>query len=604
MEDIKLDSTSLDAGHQDGQLEKVTHYEVEDVVMNENEQENHGGSPSPQIWSINVRSPKLPNGQVSVPTIPEGSLHSIVEFVNEVLGQATGIEVDFTKIIHKGKRLDLQSSVRDSLIDGDTVLLLFTPRQEIEAMRKAEKVDHRIRSFEEEEALEQKRLAASSVASQSFWGEEQDARYKFVKFEVCSRFVTPHPFDAEKLLLKLATDPAIKKIMRKYQWTVGVLAEMDPKSDMIALRREAEDGACVLGYNENAGHKIYLRLRTDDEREFRGYDGLINTLLHELTHNVRGPHDEEFWKIFGQLKAEYLKFHETEYRQGSSQARRVINAEAKVSREIRSQAGNSALSQSERRAAASVVSSANTQQVHQPYIPTRLGATNSRARRDEREKLAKAAEARLMPQQQEKCDCGHPEHHHQQLEKSEHKVDSKKTKPTVISSTVSSPAVLQPQEPTNFKTAAPVTILEEEQKQPISKDQAHPTPISSTPATGVRAMKVYHEPAPLGLDEALTSDREKRIRQAIIRLCKSRNEDSANLVYVIIRNALTGEAKFKSVKASSEKFKRMVDSAGIYLLESVGFERREDAFVLTRDDPGLLILARMLLDDSNLVTTS
>jgi hypothetical protein len=87
---------------------------------------------------------------------------------------------------------------------------------------------------------------------------------------------------------------------------------MDPKTDMIALRKQFEEGACVLGYNENAGHKIFLRLRSDDETQFRSYNALVNTLLHELTHNVHGPHDAAFWKFFGQLKTEYLKFHQVE----------------------------------------------------------------------------------------------------------------------------------------------------------------------------------------------------------------------------------------------------------------------------------------------------
>jgi hypothetical protein len=36
------------------------------------------------------------------------------------------------------------------------------------------------------------------------------------------------------------------------------------------------------GYNENAGARIYVRLRTDDLRGMRDYRGLINTLLHEV----------------------------------------------------------------------------------------------------------------------------------------------------------------------------------------------------------------------------------------------------------------------------------------------------------------------------------
>ena len=39
-------------------------------------------------------------------------------------------------------------------------------------------------------------------------------------------------------------------------------------------------GKCLLGYNTNSGSSIHLRLRTDDNRAFRPYNELINTLLH------------------------------------------------------------------------------------------------------------------------------------------------------------------------------------------------------------------------------------------------------------------------------------------------------------------------------------
>jgi len=52
-----------------------------------------------------------------------------------------------------------------------------------------------------------------------------------------------------------------------------------------------------------------LRLRTDTLKGFRPYKDIMNTLIHELTHNVWGPHDHNFWKLFGELKAQYMRFH-------------------------------------------------------------------------------------------------------------------------------------------------------------------------------------------------------------------------------------------------------------------------------------------------------
>ena len=46
-----------------------------------------------------------------------------------------------------------------------------------------------------------------------------------------------------------------------------------------------------------------VRLRKDD-LEFLPYSQLVETLLHELAHNVFGPHDDQFWHLFCQLKVD------------------------------------------------------------------------------------------------------------------------------------------------------------------------------------------------------------------------------------------------------------------------------------------------------------
>merc|ERR1719393_172207 len=84
------------------------------------------------------------------------------------------------------------------------------------------------------------------------------------------------------------------------------------------MKNKGTPGMDLLGYNQNAGEMIVLRLRTDNTEGFRQYHDLINTLIHELTHNVFGPHDNKFWKLFGELKAEYMKFHEFWSKQGRS----------------------------------------------------------------------------------------------------------------------------------------------------------------------------------------------------------------------------------------------------------------------------------------------
>ena len=60
--------------------------------------------------------------------------------------------------------------------------------------------------------------------------------------------------------------------------------------------------ACLLGLNTNKGQEIKLRLRTDDHEGFRKYHMIIETLLHELVHNVHSDHDEHFHALNRQLK--------------------------------------------------------------------------------------------------------------------------------------------------------------------------------------------------------------------------------------------------------------------------------------------------------------
>ena len=47
-----------------------------------------------------------------------------------------------------------------------------------------------------------------------------------------------------------------------------------------------------------------MRLRRPrDEASFYDYDFVLGTMLHELAHNIRGPHDAAFYKLLDELKA-------------------------------------------------------------------------------------------------------------------------------------------------------------------------------------------------------------------------------------------------------------------------------------------------------------
>ncbi|KAG5643139.1 hypothetical protein DXG03_001529 [Asterophora parasitica] len=86
----------------------------------------------------------------------------------------------------------------------------------------------------------------------------------------------------------------VKPIMRKHNWNLPVLAEFFPENPNL------------LGININRGMKICLRLRPAHAPDtFYEEEDVIQTMLHELTHNVHGPHDEKFYKFLSELQDEY-----------------------------------------------------------------------------------------------------------------------------------------------------------------------------------------------------------------------------------------------------------------------------------------------------------
>ncbi|KAL7410498.1 WLM domain-containing protein [Mrakia frigida] len=100
------------------------------------------------------------------------------------------------------------------------------------------------------------------------------------------------PEKALGLLEKIAS--LVKPIMKKHSWTLPLLSEFFPSSSNL------------LGMNKNGGEQILIRLRPAHSPDrFLDLDDLIGTMLHELTHNVHGPHDEKFYAFMKVLNEEY-----------------------------------------------------------------------------------------------------------------------------------------------------------------------------------------------------------------------------------------------------------------------------------------------------------
>jgi hypothetical protein len=169
--------------------------------------------------------------------------------------------------------------------------------------------DPLVKGFAEEERDEKARRKRAQAANQSSWGTKQDSEYRFSSIKAEFKYSTPPPYEAEKLLQKLATDPGVIDIMKSRGFKVGILTEMSPVEAQERMANRGTPNMDLLGYNQNSGEMIVLRLRTDSLKGFRPYHDLINTLIHELTHNVWGPHDNNFWRLYGELKAQYMRFH-------------------------------------------------------------------------------------------------------------------------------------------------------------------------------------------------------------------------------------------------------------------------------------------------------
>ncbi|KAI0828912.1 WLM domain-containing protein [Trametes gibbosa] len=109
--------------------------------------------------------------------------------------------------------------------------------------------------------------------------------------------------NADKALLLLQRVASlVKPIMRKHGWVLPVLSEFFPESPNL------------LGLNINAGQKILVRLRPPHApHTFYDEEDVIRTMLHELTHNVHGPHDDQFYKFLSGLEDEYAALRQSGY---------------------------------------------------------------------------------------------------------------------------------------------------------------------------------------------------------------------------------------------------------------------------------------------------
>ncbi|RAL39360.1 hypothetical protein DM860_002893 [Cuscuta australis] len=182
-----------------------------------------------------------------------------------------------------------------SILEGKSIRMLGVPKGEMDEVLEKEKEDLRIVGFEEEE----KRLRQRSSYQASI--RLPQGHYIFCGFKTLHLpgiELNPPASEALKLMHKLSADPGIVAVMNKHRWHVGIMTEMAP------IGYVGVSPKCLLGLNKNQGEEISLRLRTDDLRGFRKYQSIKKTLLHELAHMVHTEHDTNFYALDKQLNEE------------------------------------------------------------------------------------------------------------------------------------------------------------------------------------------------------------------------------------------------------------------------------------------------------------
>lgn len=101
----------------------------------------------------------------------------------------------------------------------------------------------------------------------------------------------PKEEDARKILERISKQ--VQPIMRKHNWRVKVLSEFCPKNPRL------------LGLNVGGGIHVKLRLRRPNkDEEFIPFHQVLDTMLHELCHNVHGPHNSSFYQLWDEIRKE------------------------------------------------------------------------------------------------------------------------------------------------------------------------------------------------------------------------------------------------------------------------------------------------------------
>ncbi|GAA6027469.1 hypothetical protein JCM8097_007878 [Rhodosporidiobolus ruineniae] len=220
------------------------------------------------------------------------------------------------KLVVKGKKVALtpaERALQEALVEAVgaaavakqplKALVVGTKRSELEALE-ADKAlrekKHAAFLHHQAHASSSSRPSRSGIHTLSSSSSEDDPeRYRFYDLQPFPPSV-PQYQKRLAMLKRLAEDPAVKDVMRKHKFAVGVLTELHPLLQ-----------PTLLGLNTNAGQKVSLRLLTDSLDGTRSYLDVRRVLLHELAHNQFGPHDDDFKELNSLLNKEVAAFEDS-----------------------------------------------------------------------------------------------------------------------------------------------------------------------------------------------------------------------------------------------------------------------------------------------------
>jgi DNA-dependent metalloprotease WSS1 len=251
--------------------------------------------------------------------------------------------------------------------------------------------------------------------------------------------------EAFEKLKKIAS--MVKPLMRQRNWRVGTLAEFYP----------AESN--LLGLNINQGQKVCLRLRyAGDDTQFMPIENVVDTMLHELAHNVHGPHDQHFHALWDKLRDEHEALLRKGYTgEGFLGKGQRLGGRATPMSEVRRQARAAA----ERRRTLNAGSG------------QRLGGLGIRRGADARTVIADAIEKRLKIER----GCASNTDKGRQVAREEEVKKDKVTRTTVDHEDEADEALMQ----------AYIEMIQEDEQQALGKDYIRPTQSNPAGARGLNS---------------------------------------------------------------------------------------------------------------------